>query len=112
VDDYSSLNQSDFVIGIMNDAQREHLISASKSPCFILCADATHGTNEYEIKLIRVLTIDSFGMGVPIALFYSNCEDEQALTILFKKIVEKCGSLRPKVSQHHTIESNLPMRSK
>lgn len=95
---FPDLKERDFAFGIMNDKQQQSLLDAMKSPTSILCSDATHGTSKYEIKLITLMTINSFGSGIPCAFLFSNREDETVLKYFFQGIKSRTGSLNPKVN--------------
>lgn len=76
----SDLEEKDFALGFMNAKQEQSLLEAIANPTSILCADATHGTSKYTIKLITLMAVNSFGSGVPCAFLFSNREDETVLT--------------------------------
>ena len=91
------MEKDDFGLAIMNEQQKSALVKAMASPTSILCSDATHGTNAYDIKLITLMVINSFGNGVPVAFFFSNKEDRDVLQYLFSEIKTIVGNLEPKV---------------
>ena len=41
----------------------------------VICVDATHGTNIYDLYSISVLLVDEFGEGIPVVWAISNRED-------------------------------------
>lgn len=94
---YPELKTSDFALGIMTKTQQEVLLKAMDSPTSIMCADATHGTTKYNFKLATLLVVNSFGNGVPCALYFTNREDEHALSYLLDSIKQRTGKLDPKV---------------
>ena len=94
---YPDMEAGDFGLAIMNEQQRSVLMKAMASPTAILCSDATHSTNAYDIKLITLMVINSFGNGVPVAFFYCNKEDQVVLGYLFSEIKAVLGNLEPKV---------------
>lgn len=95
---YPKMDLNDFGLVIMNDRQAEFLKRAMSSPTAILCVDSTHGTNEYNIKLSTLMTVNSFGNGIPCAFFLSTKEDAPNLGYFFQSIKEVTGNLNPKVS--------------
>lgn len=61
----------DFMLGFMCKEQQELLIECMESPISALCIDSIHGTNEYQIKLTTLLSINALGKGVPVAFFFN-----------------------------------------
>lgn len=94
---YDKMEIKDFGLAIMNDQQKAALLKLMASPTAILCADATHGTNAYDIKLLTLMTVNSFGNGVPVAFFFCNKEDQNVLGYFFTAIKSAVGNLDPKV---------------
>lgn len=93
---YPKLGLGDFGLAIMNDQQKEVLTNAMISPPGAIFADATHKTNQYDLKLITIMTINSFGNGMPVAFFFCTKEDADALSYLFSAIKSSFGNLSPK----------------
>ena len=95
---FSDLNVNDFALGLMNEKQIKTLLDAESGPTSIICADATHGTSKYQIKLITLLAVDSLGKGMPCAFFFSTREDQVALSYFFQSVKSRIGrSLQPKI---------------
>ena len=61
-----------------------------------ICIDSTHGTNQYDLKLITLLVIDDFSEGIPVAWAISNREDKLAIIEILRAIKEKTGPIAPK----------------
>lgn len=95
---YPELQLKDFGLAIMNTQQKELLRKAMTSPPSVLCSDATHGTNQYDLKLITIMIVNEFGNGLPVAFFFSTKEDQDALSYLFLAIKSVVGNLTPMVS--------------
>lgn len=93
---YPNLSKEDFGLAIMDEKQRKEVVRAMNNPPGVLLSDATHGTSQYDIKLLTVMTINPFGNGVPIAFFYTTKEDQDALEYLFAAIKSTVGNLTPK----------------
>lgn len=87
------LKTEDFALGLMNTAQSEMLVKCGHNG--IVCMDATHGTNPLDYKLITILVVDEAHQGYPVAFFYSNKEDEMALTVFLRAVKEKTGIIIP-----------------
>lgn len=94
---FPELNAKDFALALMNDQQRAILKDAMISPPGALMADATHGTNQYDLKLVTIMTINAFGNGMPVVFFFTTKEDQDAMEYLFTAIKSVIGNLEPKV---------------
>lgn len=92
-----TITESDFLLAIMNEEQRNFLRKAMSSPPGILCVDATHGTNAYGFQLITLMSVNSFGNGVPCAFLFSTKENQEALGLFFSAIKQVVGHFEPKV---------------
>ena len=79
---YPKLAAQDFGLAIMNDPQRNVLVNAMSSPPGVLCADATHETNQYDLKLVTIMTVNPFGNGIPVVSFFTTKEDQGYPAIL------------------------------
>jgi len=44
-----------------------------------ICIDGTHGTNAYDIQLYRIVTVDEFGSGCPVAYCLPNRSDDHEI---------------------------------
>lgn len=96
-DQYPKATVEDFMLGFMCEKQREVLISCMENPTSTLCIDSTHGTNAYQIKLTTLLTVNSLGIGVPVAFFFTTKEDEDVIGYFLSGVKQLVGQLRPKV---------------
>ena len=85
-DDASSLLAVDFVLGLQTVAQRKFMLQFGNG-CMV-SVDSTHGTNQYDFKLVTVMVVDDLGEGIPVAFIISNREDEVVLHEFFAAI--KC----------------------
>ena len=63
------LGKNDFLLGIQTRFQRDMMRQFGSD---VICLDATHDTNIYD--LISVLVVDEFGEGIPVAWAISNKE--------------------------------------
>lgn len=61
----------------------------------VVCMDATHGTNSYDISLITLIVVDEFAEGYPVAWCLSNRTDQSLLLNMFKAIRNKVGIIVP-----------------
>ena len=95
---YPELEVDDFGLVIMNEQQAKFLQSTISGPTAILCVDSTHKTNDYNLKLTTLITVNSFGNGIPCAFFITTKEDIHALSFFFQSIKAVVGNLHPKVS--------------
>lgn len=100
---YPNMLKEDFGLAIMDEKQRKELVKAMNSPPGVLLSDATHGTNQYQIKLVTVMTINVFGNGVPIVFFFTTREDGDVLQYLFTAIKSIVGNVSPKVCYFFTV---------
>ena len=89
--------ESDFALGLMDERQEKSLLEAINSPTSIVCADATHGTTKYHIKLVTLMTVNSFGSGVPCGFLFSNKEDETVLGHFFEGVKSRVGAIESKI---------------
>ena len=58
-----------------------------------MCIDATHGTNEYDYKLITLLVKDETDHGIPVGHCISAKESEVCITVFFKELFKKSGPI-------------------
>ncbi len=91
-DDMDNISDSDFVLGIQTEFQRDMLKQFGAST---ICVDTTHGTNMYDFNLLTVVVLDEYGEGIPVAWMLSNREDSMVLIEFFKVIKQRVGSLSP-----------------
>lgn len=75
------LDDSDFMIVISTPYQREELAHFLDHKAFI---DSTHGTNEYDFQLTALGSVDSAGVGVPVAFCISNRVTENFMKQFFR----------------------------
>ena len=59
----------------------------------ILCIDSTHNTTHYDFKLVTILVKDNTDTGVPVAHLVTNHENEKVLTVFFREVLKKSGTL-------------------
>ncbi|KAJ8983629.1 hypothetical protein NQ317_004267 [Molorchus minor] len=94
LEEHPALKESDFMLIIMNDAQKEMLKTYGT---YALCIDSTHGLNQYNFELTTLLVLDDLHQGFPCAFLISNRVDEDALSIFFECIKITCGILKPEI---------------
>lgn len=92
---HSHLQADDFILIMMNEAQREMLRRYGNN---CVCLDSTHGLNNYGFELTTLLVLDDLAQGFPCAFMFSNrsdtCVVEIFLTVLRDALSEP---LQPKV---------------
>ena len=64
-----NIGNRDFLLVIQMEFQRDMLRQFGKST---VCIDSTHGTNQYDFKLITLLVVDDYNEGIPVAWAISN----------------------------------------
>ena len=94
---FKEITKSDFLLAVMNKSQRQFLRKAMSSPPAILCIDATHGTNAYGFQLVTLMSVNSFGNGIPCAFFFTTKENKEALSLFFSTIKQIVGKMDLKV---------------
>ena len=90
--EYNDLCVEDFVLGIQTLLQAEIM---KKFGGKVICVDATHGTNGYDLILITVMLIDEYGEGFPVAWCISNREDQLLLINFFNALRMRVGVIEP-----------------
>lgn len=93
-DSETLLKIDDFVLILMTDFQAAQLAMFGSDK---ICVHGTHGTNQYDIQLYTLVTVDEFGEGCPVAYCFSNRSDELIFTLYYRKIKEKIGIISTKV---------------
>ena len=92
-DDKTGLKREDFLIVLQTLIQAEMLIKFAEGK--VVCVDATHGTNAYDLKLITLLVVDEYGEGFPVAWCITNKEDRVVLIEFLSSVRTRCGIVRP-----------------
>ncbi|XP_047103705.1 uncharacterized protein LOC124722613 [Schistocerca piceifrons] len=72
--EHQELRSEDFVLVIMNRAQRE-MLSKYGEDC--ICIDGTHGLNGYDFEVTTLLVLDELRQGFPCAFLISNRKDAE-----------------------------------
>lgn len=91
--DYPSIENDDFLLGIMNEAQ-EKLLDLYGS-CIMI--DSTHGTNQYGFQLTTILVNDDLHEGLPVATLFSLRTSAEALQPFFAEIKKRLPNFKTKV---------------
>ncbi|XP_054287917.1 uncharacterized protein LOC129003643 [Macrosteles quadrilineatus] len=99
---FKELNEEDFFLAIMNDAQGDMLKKFGHN---VICIDATHGLNQYDFELVTLLTLDEMHQGFPCAFLFSNRTDEVALELFYRLVKNKVGEVQPSVFMSDMAES-------
>lgn len=95
LESHPQLKSDDFVLIIMNEAQKEIL---KKFGTNCVCMDGTHDLNPYGFELTTLLVLDNLCEGFPCALMFSSRVDFQVMEIFVTVIQEALGeSVRSKV---------------
>lgn len=91
-ENYSDFSADDFMLGIMTRAQLE--MSQKFDNNGIICMDATHLLNQYDFKLITILTTDECNEGYPIAFLFSDKENYSVLKHFINAVKNKVGNIK------------------
>ena len=91
---YSGIEMNDFLLGLQTEFQQEMFTKYARK---LVCVDATHGTNSYGFQLIKVLVIDDYDEGIPVAWLISNKVSADVPRVFFKSIRERCGDVTTEV---------------
>lgn len=94
VEDYPQLAEDDFILILMNEAQKEIL---KKYGSDAICIDGTHGLNQYNFELISLLILDDLRQGFPCAFLISNRCDESVLSVFFSCVKQEIGEIKPQI---------------
>jgi hypothetical protein len=79
-----------FLLVLQTGAQRDMLKEGSKTALVI---DETHGTNQYDFRLLNAVVKDEFNLGYPVLHAISSKSDEAVLQFVFQAVKEKCPDL-------------------
>lgn len=102
-EEWPLLEEKDFVLIIMTEAQSE-MLRKYGSDC--ICIDGTHGTNSYDFQLITLLIVDDIRQGFPCSFLISNRCDKELLKIFLHYVKINIGtSIQPKVFMTDMAES-------
>ena len=88
-----NIGNIDFLLVLQTEFQRDMLKEFGNNT---VCIDSTHGTNQYDFKLITLLVIDEFNEGIPVAWAISNKEDTLTIIEILKGIKDRTCPLAPK----------------
>ena len=99
---HAGIESSDFLLGIQTEFQRDMLVKYATK---LVCVDATHGTNAYDFQLIKVLVIDDYDEGIPVAWLISNKESDDILRVFFASIRERCGDVKTEIFMSDDAEA-------
>ncbi|KAE8739182.1 hypothetical protein FOCC_FOCC015323 [Frankliniella occidentalis] len=80
------LTDSDFMLVISTPYQREELAPFTDDKVLI---DSTHGTNDYDFQLTTLGSVDSAGVGVPVAYCISNHVTQDFIKQFFRVLKPK-----------------------
>lgn len=83
-----------FMLVIMTPFQREMAIKHCGEKVLI---DTTHGTNKYKFDLTTLLTVDEFGVGLPVAYCLSTHTDSLSMKVFFENVEKSIGKIIAKV---------------
>ena len=98
VDEIDDIPKEHFLLCIQTELQRDIMKQFGND---VICINATHSTNIYNILVITSMVIDSYGEGVPVAWAISSNEDSCTLTQLFQPLYERLGKIKPKFRSIH-----------
>lgn len=93
-DDNKKLSVEAFMLVMMTPFQRE---VATKYCGEKVLVDTTHGTNKYKFDLTTLMTVDEFGVGIPVAYCLSTYTDTVSMEIFFEHLVNITGKITSKV---------------
>lgn len=91
---FSNLQENDFVLIIADEYQIQMLRNFGAN---ILAIDATHEPKRCDFELSIVTVLDEFHQKYPCIFTFSNRKDEYVYRIIFSKIKEKIGEIKPKI---------------
>ncbi|XP_049796045.1 uncharacterized protein LOC126212666 [Schistocerca nitens] len=100
--EHQELRSEDFVLVIMNRAQRE-MLSKYGEDC--ICIDGTHGLNGYDFEVTTLLVLDDLRQGFPCAFLISNRKDADVLSIFLQYVKSQVGPICPNVFMSDLAES-------
>lgn len=100
---FPELEEQDFLLVIMNDAQLEILKKCAEE---CVCVDATHGSNPYNFELTTLLVIDEMREGFPCMFVFSNRTDVVIFKMVFGLIKSLCVILKPKIFMSDLTEAS------
>ena len=92
VEGTNNIGTNDFLPVLLTEFQCDKLRKHGHS---MVCLDLTYSTNMYDFKLITLLVVDDFGIGVPVCLAIHNQEDAVLLTEMLKAVREQTSTLYP-----------------
>ncbi|XP_068082106.1 uncharacterized protein [Anabrus simplex] len=101
-EEYRGLNRDDFVLLLMNDAQRG-MLEKYGNDC--LCMDSTHGLNSYGFELVTVLVLDDLRQGFLCAFMLSNRTDQTVVTLFLNHIFRQTETITPEVFMSDMAEA-------
>ena len=78
---------------LMTKHQKEIIGKLLKRRSSIIEMDATHGTNQYDFKMITVMTKNGNHQGEPLAHMFCNKETSTALKTFLTCLRKECGKL-------------------
>lgn len=84
----------DFVFIIMNEFQATMF---AKYASDIVAVARMEGPNDYELELFVVMVVDNFRQGIPCCMMLSNRSDQYVYELLFAKLGERAGRVKPSV---------------
>ena len=86
-----NIEEEDFLLGWMNEAQCNMLQQYGTGPDSVVCIDSTHGTNSYNFHLTTLMVLDINRQGFPVAFLYSKKLTEPTFGLFFQGIKSRSG---------------------
>lgn len=91
----------DFVLVIMNEFQIDMFKQYGSDIVAVNRMDISCG---YGLELTIVMVLDNFHQGIPCCFLLSNRNDQKVYEIMFSKMSEQVGKVRPKVFMSHVTD--------
>lgn len=92
--DYPNIQNDEFLLGIMNDAQAK-LLELNGGSCVMI--DSTHGLNQYGFELTTMMVHDENHEGFPVAIFYSSRTASETFVPFFAEIKNRLPNLQTNI---------------
>lgn len=92
----------DFVFIVMNEFQASMY---QKYGSDIVAVGRMEGPNDYELELFVVMVVDNLRQGIPCCMMLSNRNDQYVFELLFTKLGERAGCIKPSVFMSDVLDT-------
>ena len=93
---FFGLGKDDFILCFMTNHQKMMVSKLMSKKHSVVMMDATHGTNQYDFKMVSVMTKNLNHQGEPLAHMFSNTENATALQFFLQSLRNECGKIKCK----------------